>query len=229
MATLAEMVSLVQGIIQDGSFTTTTIKSYINRGLKKIAGGTALPDNPNVLTLPLPELFTIGTVSTVADTAYLSMPAGYQRDLVFCANSLGTQVRLLNSFLQFASRYPLLDNTGSYVEIAAQKGNRLYYQPIPTTVEALTVHYYAAPTTLALDTDTPSCLPDHLHEDLLVNYALMELNKLVEDGQDGGAPNTMRFTSLFYSAVKELENWNPIDAEPVYFAYGQDSRDYPIE
>jgi hypothetical protein len=130
MATLEVLRDLVSTIIQDTSFTDAVIDGYINDGVTEIAHGME-SSLGRVVTPPLPALFTIGTVATVTDAAYVSMPDGFQRDLRFVARSDGIEVDIANSMIQFSMDYPLMDGSGDVVDTIEYGGN-LYYQGIPS-------------------------------------------------------------------------------------------------
>lgn len=97
MATLAELVSYVERIIQDSSFTESDIISYLNQAQLEIAGGmqSALGD---WITPPLPDLLTIGTITTDADdyayTTYAEIKSLISADdtLVFTYNDVEISV-----------------------------------------------------------------------------------------------------------------------------------------
>ena len=77
MATLAELLTDISTIIQDSSYTTTILTSRINAAVKHIAGGIRMPDGTSYhgqFSPPLPDLMSVGTVTTSADAAYVSLP-----------------------------------------------------------------------------------------------------------------------------------------------------------
>ena len=71
MATLSQLQVLVQDIIQDSSFSLVDIRNYLNQGVQEIAGGMQSSVS-DCITPPLPELFTIGSVTTDTDDAAYS-------------------------------------------------------------------------------------------------------------------------------------------------------------
>jgi len=210
MATLEVLRDLVSTIIQDTSFTDAVIDGYINDGVTEIAHGME-SSLGRVVTPPLPALFTIGTVATVTDAAYVSMPDGFQRDLRFVARSDGIEVDIANSMIQFSMDYPLMDGSGDVVDTIEYGGN-LYYQGIPVVAETLTLHYFKAPTEMEDDDDEPDGIPIAFQKKLLVNYACKEIYGLIEDGIERQPINTIKFTGLFLSALKAFELSIPYDA-----------------
>lgn len=97
MATLAELIVYVERIIQDSSFTEADIIAYLNQAQLEIAGGmqSALGD---WITPPLPNLLTIGTITTDADnyayTTYAEIKSLISADdtLVFTYNDVEISV-----------------------------------------------------------------------------------------------------------------------------------------
>ncbi len=202
MATFAELQIYVEKIIQDTSLNSM-IGTYLNQGVMEIAGGmqSALGD---WITPPLPELLTIDTITTTTDAAYVSMPTNFQRDLQFVANASGAEIDIEENFILFSETYPLLNQSGS-VSAVIEKGNKLYYQGIPTSETDLTIHYYRYPVTMNIITDEPDGIPKHLQRSLLVNYTAWKIFELIEDGLEGPGVNTQRYMELFYRALKVLE------------------------
>ena len=208
MATLAELKAFVQRIIQDSSFDNDIV-TYLNQAQLEIAGGmqSALGD---WITPPLPELLTIGTVTTSVDAAYVSMPTNFQRVLQFAASSNGAEIDIEDSFIEFSETYPLLNQTGSITSVI-ERGNNFYYQRIPNEAEDVTIHYYRYPIPMDDIDDTPDGIPSHLQRSLLVNYTAWKIYELIEDGLEGPGVNTQRYMQLFMNALKILELSIPYD------------------
>jgi len=135
MATLTQLRTLVTAIVQDTSFTSTIIDGYLNDGVNEIAAGME-SSLGSFVTPPLPNLLTIDTIDTVTTAAYVSMPDEFGRDLRFVSSSLGVEIDIANSFIEFSESYPLMDTSGLVVEVIEYGGN-LYYQGIPTAMEVL--------------------------------------------------------------------------------------------
>jgi len=196
-------------IIVNDTNLFTSLGDFINQGVYEIAGGmSSLLDGidnplPNSLTPPLPDLFTITTVSTGVN-AYVNMPANFHRDLQFVSSSTGSEIDIADSFIEFTETYPLLNKSGKVSEVI-EHGNRLYYQGIPTTSESLTIHYYRKPVTMVADGDFPDGIPEHLQVSLLVNFAIWKAQEILEDGVEGETPNTIKYKKLFLEAMRTLE------------------------
>jgi len=202
MTTLLNLTSFVQRILQDNAFDDD-ITTYLNQAQLEIAGGmqSALGD---WLTPELPELLTIGTVTTVTDVAYVNMPTNFQRRLQFVASASGTEISIEENFIEFTATYPLLDKAGIITSVV-EKGGKFYYQGIPPVAEDVTLHYYRKPTDMSNNTDEPDGIPSQLQKELLVNHTCWKIFELIEDGLEGPGVNTQRYMDLFYRALKVLE------------------------
>jgi len=207
MTATSDLVDYVSDIIQDTSYSDATILKYINRGLKQIAGGMFItyPDRTQVFSSPLPNLLTSDTVTTSTSAAYVDLPDDFGRGLLAVSSAAtDTLITIVESFAEFLSMYPTLDMSSSIVAVSV-RGTRIYYQGIPTTADTLTLHYYSTPTELSDDDDAPDCLPSHLHEELLVNYAAMKIYDQIEDGIVSPKTNTEAYTVRFSKAMLDLE------------------------
>jgi hypothetical protein len=209
MPTFATLISRTNVLVDDTSLYSS-LGGFINQGVSEIAGGMpSLLDGianplPNSLTPPLPDLFTIDTVSTSISAAYVDMPVDFQRDLQFAASATGSEIDIADSFIEFVETYPLLNKSGRITEVI-EHGNKLYYQGIPTVSEEVTIHYYRKPVDMVNDADTPDGIPEHLQISLLVNFAAWKAHEHLEDGVEGENPNTLKFKNNFLETMRTLE------------------------
>lgn len=195
--TATEINAEVETIIQDNSLGLSDTISYINKGLKEISGLILLPK----------LLETENTVDTVISTAYASLPDDFQRNLHYCySNTNNTKIKVYGSLELLYSDFSRLDVGGRAVGVA-RRGDRLYYQRIPSSAETLRVHYYKYPTILTDGGNSPDCLPEFLVRPLMVNYVAKEIWKLKEDGEDGQMPNTKYYKDEFAGAMAELNKY----------------------
>ena len=209
MATLTQLKSKVMDVIRDAQVRNTSITNYLNTGVSEIASG--LPSAfGSFMTPPLPDLFTIDTVDTDTTDAYVSMPDTFQRALVFAADEDGVEIDIANSWIEFASDYPLLDRSGSVNEVA-EKGGNLYYQGIPTTSEEITVHFYRSPVDMVLPASTPDGIPNNFQERLLVNYAVYRIYELIEELEKASY-----YRSFFKEAMDDFELSLPVDTRSLF-------------
>ncbi len=225
MATLREIISAIEEILQDSTYTDAILTGKINVAVSRIAGGIRMPNNS--VSQPLPDLFTYGTVNTSTTLPYVSLPANYQRNvrLVYDATNYkidppqGGDYYSFALFMKIVSRLDLAE-AGSIYGVAV-KGSKLYYQGIPAESTTLGVHYYRKPVAMDDDTDTPDGIPDHLAIDLIKHYVLKEImGEAIEDGQGNSGSSTKYHTAKFYEMMTDLEGFIGEDSEPQY--YGQD-------
>lgn len=217
MATLETLIARVKRIIQDPGFSDDEITEYLNEGLQKVAGGMRRPDS-STLTQPLPWLYEVDDVMTTT-TYQVQLPTDYQRDVVAAIvdrSGYKVELSIYDSFQEFVSVYPGLNLAGD-VNAIAVKGRYLCYQWVPATSTAITVHYHRYPEYMSQNTDEPDGLPDFLHIPILVNYACKEIFSIIEDGIDGSAFNTTKYTQRFWDAMLDLEAAIAAEAPPFSF------------
>ena len=202
MATFLELKTRAILLVDDSSLDDI-IPALINQGLFEIAGG-MLSTIADIITPPLPELLTIGSVTTSITEAFVNMPENFQRTLQLAVKANGSEVDIANSFIEFAETDPTLVKPGAISEVI-EHGKKLYYLRVPAIAEAIAVHYYRLPTTLTGDSDTPEGIPAHLHMSLLVNFAAWKANEFIEDGLEGETPNTLKYQGFFMTALRTLE------------------------
>lgn len=207
--TFETLISKVNVLVDDSSLFAS-LGDFINQGVLEIAGGIpSLLDGiadplPNILTPPIPELFTIGTVTTSTTDPYATLPTNFQRELQLAVSSTGSELDIEHSFIDFSETYPLLNKGGRISGVIAH-GRKLYYQGIPTSSETITIHYYRKPVNMVNDDDTPDGIPEHLQIPLLVNFAVWKAYEHLEDGIEGETPNTIKFKNLFLEAMRTFE------------------------
>jgi len=214
----SELIQAVQRNVQDDSrisiITGINIGDMINRSVLEIAGGLHSVLG-SWITPPLPNLFTIGTVTTSTSAPFVTMPINFQRDLQFAASSHGSEIDLANSFISFSENNPLLNLSGPITECIAV-GNNFYYQRIPVSAESVTLHYYRFPVVMVNSTDSPDGIPLHLHESLLVNYTCWKIFDLIKDfSMEQLDIITTPFKERFYEALKILELFIPYDSRVI--------------
>lgn len=213
MSTFKELKDRTNLIVDDSSLTDS-LGDFINQGVSEIAGGThsALL---NVITPPLPNLFSISTVTTSITDPYVDMPATYQRNLQFVVSAQGSEIDIAHSFIEFTETYPLLNKVGTISEVVEQ-GGKLYYQGIPSAAEILTLHFFRKPVKMITDADVPDGIPEHLQISLLTNFAAWKAYELLEDGIAEEALNTLKYKGFFIDALKVLELTIPADSRGLF-------------
>lgn len=187
---------LVIHAIQDSSYSYADILRYFNQGLRYISGKILLDD-----------LETFTDVATDPGVNNIPLPADFQRDLRYCHSiTHNRQIRVKASVLQMYRQFSELDQSGNVIMVAT-KGGRLYYQRVPSTAETLRINYWSYPERLTSRWQKPTCLPAHLVEDLLVNYACWKIFEKIEDGIEGQKVNTLYYKGLFDKAMEDLQEY----------------------
>jgi len=203
VATTQTLIGEVRDRIRDYSSSTRDEKilEKLNEGLSAVAGQILLPD-----------LITSGEVTAEGSRAYVNLPDNYHREvlLVTSASALG-RVKLNMSWQRFLTLYPTLDNQGGNICEVVVRGRQLFYQPLPSVRDTLTIHYYRKPTPLTLEDKTaePEAIPEHLHMRLLASYAAREFFDKIEDGIEGPKINYTNQNRAFATALLDLIDFLP--------------------
>lgn len=143
--------------------------------------------------------------------AFISLPSDFDHDLfeVFSVS----QVMKLNIRSNLKAMCALHDAddraTGTKIEDVAVENGRLYCLPTGTTDDVLLLKYYRHPTDMLLTTESPSCIPEHLHESIIVPYILSLKWPLVEDGMEGETVNTSKAISTLTNGIAALMAYYP--------------------
>ena len=221
MATLTQIVTAIQGVLQDPNYTEPYLVSSINNAVSSIAAGIRMPDG--IISPPLPDLYANDVVHT-STAAFVSLPVNYQRKVFMVYDDtsyqllppIGGDYYAFTKFLRQVNRMDLTE-PGSIYRVCV-KGNNLYYQGIPTTSTLLGVHYYRKPATLALDEDVPEGIPEHLHTSIIKHYVCKEIfGEKIEDGQDNKGIGTKYHTTKFFEDMNDLIDFVGQDDEPQYY------------
>jgi len=222
-----------QGILQDSSLYAG-ITDRINLAVSGIAGGIRMPDGGT--SPPLPQLYDMQTVTTSTTLPYIALPVTvghvYQRHVFMVADSNGNQIygpRGGNyySFALFMRKVGLKDLTqAGGVDIVVVRGNRLYYQGIPSVGQVLTLHYYRAPVDMALITDVVDGIPDAFATRLIQHYVCKEcFGEGLEDSDASRKAGYSYHTARFFEAMTDFIDFiGTADAVPEYF--GTDESEY---
>lgn len=231
MATLLELQTAILDISKNHYIQTESsiaLSIRINEAVTTIAGGIRMPDG--IISPPLPDLYQSAAVATTVN-AYASLPATYQRNVFYIADSSGD--RLLPprgggyySFMQFLNNAVKKDLSSSgAVSDVCVKGSKLYYQGIPGVSVNLTVMFYRKPVDMALNTDVPDGIPSHLQTRLIKHYVG---EQLAYEMVDGTGEMAAYHKTMFYTAMQDLIDFIGIDAEPVYYNSNSDIIDLGV-
>jgi hypothetical protein len=224
--TLSSLLAAIKEIIQDAAYTDLLLTGRINAMLLKISGGLRLPDGR--ISPALPDLYMLGTVNTSIILPYVSLPTNYQRQVVKIYDSSNNVISpprgggysAFGKFMNQVNNLGLAE-TGS-IYLTAIKGNKVFYQGIPTVSTTLGIHYYRKPATLALDGDEPEGIPSHLAGDLLKHGVIKEIyGDVIEAGVTEPSRGMEYHTRRFYELLTDLCDFVGIpDAEPQYYGEG---------
>jgi len=224
MPTLSSLITVIQDILQDSAYTNEKVPALINAQVLKITAGIRMPDGS--ISPPLPDLMDYDTVTTTA-LAYVSLPSDYQRKVFMILDSSGNRIEpprggdyyAFSLFLKSLSDKRMTES-GSVYRVAV-KGTKLYYQGIPTTAEALGLHYYRKPVDMALDGDVPDGIPEHLAEDLIKHGVIKdEYGDKIEAGVTEPSRGMQYHTNKFFEAMTNLIDFIGVDGEPQYYGEG---------
>ena len=207
--TFAELITRTSTLVDDSDIDDS-LGDFINQGVSEIAGGMQSVFS-DMITPPLPDLFSIDTVTTDTALAYVNMPDTFQRSLQLAVSARGSEIDIAHSFIDFITTYPALSRVGNISEVV-EHGGKIYYQGIPLVGEILTLHFYRKPVIMISDADVPDGIPEHLQIALLTNFAAWKAYEILEDGIEGETPNTIKFKGLFFDALQTLELAIPYDS-----------------
>ena len=142
---------------------------------------------------------------------FVSLPADYDHDL-FEAFSVSQNTNLnIRSNLRAMSVLHDAERrvSGSTIEDVAVENGLLYCMPIGSADDVVMCKYYRKPTDIILTTESPNCIPDHLHESIIVQYILSLKWLLIEDGIEGARPNTENAKNTFMGGIAALMAYYP--------------------
>jgi len=198
----------ITGADESGNNQTTTIISMASGGGSMVVAGTLTDESA-------------GESVTVANTPLnnLPLPSDFHKDLRYVYSTThNCKIKVYDSLPLLLREFTYIDQSGRIYGVAL-KGNKMYFQRIPASVEALTYQYFKHPTDLVETTDTPDDFEgrcEHFARRLLVSYAAKEIYTLIEDGIEGQKANTLHYTQMFEKHLADLRAFIGDEAsEPV--------------
>lgn len=159
--------------------------------------------------VPMPSLKLVGTVSTVVSQEWVNITStitSFSGRILYAGTTDGELTVMDGGLEELYAKYYDLDEDGD-LEAVALEGNILWYYKTPATATSITLVYYAYPTTMIADGDTPSDLPSLLHRDLIVNKAASIIFDQIEEGVEGEKVATASCLSQYNAAVLRLRGW----------------------
>jgi hypothetical protein len=172
---------------------TTTISSIESDGSAMVVAGTLADE-------------AVGESVTIVNSGpnNIPLPATYHKDLFHAWSA--SQEDGVNIFSTYRSMLEYfadnMDDSGD-VDGFTIFGGRLYFQPIPASIDTITLYFLKKHTALSERTDQPE-LPEDLAEDLLVNFACVQAFSKIEQDVDGQSVNTIKHRGFYEEAKKEL-------------------------
>lgn len=191
------IVTEVEAILQDPQYDGTWIIGKFNEALGLVA-----------TMCRIPGLQSITPVNIQAGTSSVAMPKTYCHDLFLVTTPTYPQGILLAPNINELIVNSAPGQTGP-VEMVSVDGKTLHFRPIPEVAETLTLHFYALPKELAAGDSFPDYIPPILQKEIFQNYALKEAYMQIEDGLDGGTPNTTKYSGLTLAAISSLVSLYP--------------------
>ena len=202
---VTELIEKVQTTVQDPSFIDEVVLGYINQGLLEIAG-----------LIPLSELETVDTVTTVEGASEVDLPSNYHKHLRRCYSQ--TSLRSIPIFSNVVRLKEKLyaNGVGGIVRGVAVKGRVLCYEPEASATEDLEITYHAMPSAMDDTEDETDYIPAHIGPRILQAYVCKCAFDLIEDGMDGQKLNTLRWESNYNNNLAELALFvGPLYTKPV--------------
>lgn len=195
---LSEIREEVKLAVNDPMFTDSMIDSYINTTYQEIVAACLVPE--------LKGIDTVTTSTTEAFVALTGVTGGFSGVLSRVYSSTGESITI------YPKLETLMDLTGTLseqgdIEAVALEGRILWYSPIPTTAEVLTLIYYKNPDPLTDNSDSPSSIPEFLHRQILVNGAASLMFDTFEDGLDGLKVNTRAREMSKIDGLRKFREW----------------------
>ena len=206
MATREQLIKEIISKAGDSSYANEYLADLLNDGLRDVA---AFSDPINGFEIFLSKLETSAVLTTSTSLNYVDLPANYHKNLYRVDSAAeNNDILIFPNFKALKGYFDLSEwGDSGQVEAVTVAAGKLYYNKIPSTADSLTIHYYKQITLLTKETDIPFELPEHLHRELLVNYVCKELYSEIEDGVEGEAVNTKKYSSLYGQAIAKLYHW----------------------
>jgi len=193
---LNRILTLIETGVADPSFTREAdIMPLVNEFVEETSNLFNLPD------LQAQEGITVssGDIS-------IEMPVTFSRELYRVYND--TFMRLVSIRTNVAVLEGMYDPYGSpgAIKDVAQDSGVLWVKPNPIQDQELSLFFYRKPVPLEFDDDDGKLdgIPDHLSQ-VAVDYVLMRLFTLIEDGIEGRKVNTEHYTGLYSVGLAKIE------------------------
>jgi hypothetical protein len=187
-------VKVIQAV-RDSSLTgDAALISYFDRCAKELAG-----------RIDFAALVGEDEITVDAAANNEAMPTDYLRNLHYAYDTDTKAALTILSPQQMWRKYPRMDATGVYAQYCCVRNGYLYVQPAPTANEDITLRYFKEPDAVDSLADTvPSWIPERVQQDVFFHFACRECFTQIEDGIDGGKPNTQYHEAMYRRAFHNL-------------------------
>lgn len=154
----------------------------------------------------IPGLQGTEIVNVGAGNSFTTMPKSYLHDM-YRANTATYPGGLLiaPNDKELATMFPM-EQTGNIAAVSVD-GSILHVRPLPEADELVTLNYYAKPKELFAGDNFPGYIPEILHKEIFLNYALKEAYIQIEDGIDGKEPNNAKYSAMAAAGINLLSQF----------------------
>lgn len=186
------ILTRVQRIIQDESYSRDDLLDLVNEGLGEIA-----------TRVVLPRLMTYASITIPTSGFTTSLPSDFFDHLLWAYNTTADRtVKVYHDLPWFLETYGELDEGGD-CEALCEKGHTLYFQYVPSSAQTVRVWYSKDPTLFSADNaDEITYIPKHLQPKLLINYAAKEIFSELEEGKD--QTNFLKYSGRYDQGIGAL-------------------------
>jgi len=191
------IVTDITRIVQDTTYDAPWIIGKLNEALTLVA-----------TICRIPSLQKTETVSVPAGAKSIPMPKSYLHDLYLVTTPTYPQ-----GIVMAPNEKELTENsedaqTGP-AGMVALEGKILHIRPTLEAAEDLTLRFYMKPKELSAGDSFPDYIPEAIQKALFQNYPLQEAYLQIEDGIDGGMPNTQKYSGMTAAAITALVAFYP--------------------
>lgn len=195
---LGQLVAEVVRKVQDSSYASATIKQQIIDAHVEICR-----------LVHIPPLIRNSTLVFTDGEQWATLPSEYSHD-VFTVHNLTTDdpVTIRSNVRHLLAKYSDVHAREGNIYDCAIEGKRMYVGHTSEGTQNLDVWYYKDVTEMAATTSVPAHIPSHLHR-MISDKVCMDIFEEIEDGMEGGSPNTQKYGNRFGQGLQLLAAWYP--------------------
>ena len=185
-------VKVIQAV-HDASLTgDSALIRYFDRCVKELAG-----------RIDFSALVGENKVTIKANGTSIAMPTDYLRNLQYAYDTDTEAALTILSPREMWTEYPRMDATGVYAQYCCVRDGDLYVQPAPEDDEDITLRYFKSPDEVD-DLDDTAVVDTRQGSRTCFHFACRECFTQIEDGIDGGKPNTQYHEAMYRSAFHNI-------------------------